>query len=86
MTTLLTRVIELIARLLPRDDREAVLGDQAELGTSPAGAFLDVVSLVALRATSRMVQAFGILLRAIVYTVVILVLGYWFGLHVSIAE
>ena len=55
MTTLLMRVIELIARLLPRDDRGAVLGDQAERGKPPAGAFLDVVSLVALRATSRWV-------------------------------
>jgi TRAP-type C4-dicarboxylate transport system permease large subunit len=80
------RVIALVARLLPRDDREAVLGDQAELRTPPAGAALEVISLVAGRATLRTVTALGILLRATVYTAVILILGYWFSLHMATAE
>ena len=86
MTRLVVHVIELIARLLPRDDREAVLGDQAELRTPPAGAVLDVISLVAGRATLRTAMALGILLRAIVYTAVILILAYWFGFHMATAE
>ena len=86
MNNLAKLVIEFIAALLPRDDRETVLGDQAELGTSFGSALLDVTGLVALRAWSSFLLAAGTLPTRIAYAVAVVALGYWFGLNVATAE
>lgn len=46
------RLTSLLARLLPDDDRDAMLGDHLELGTPAGLAFLDVAGLVAGRASA----------------------------------
>jgi hypothetical protein len=42
----MTRSLEALARLLPREDREAILGDICESGLSNLSAYFDLSALI----------------------------------------
>jgi hypothetical protein len=52
----MNRIIELLARTLSPDEREAVLGDLAECGDPPRKAFREVLGLVVRRQTAFWMQ------------------------------
>lgn len=49
MTNFCWRLVDLLSRMLKRDERDAVLGDQAESGVSGGQALRDLLGLIARR-------------------------------------
>lgn len=86
MSPLTWRVIVAVAKALPSREREAILGDLAELHLSAGEAVVDVASIMVGRLGRSIVRAARVLILAVIYVTVIVALGDWFGLHVTTAE
>ena len=80
------RLVGLLSLMLEPHERDAVLGDHQELGISPAKAVLDVAGLVARRSIRPAVNVLKVTATSLAYTILILVLSYWFGIQMATAE